>query len=323
MSLTNLSLKSTLTAALMAGSLIAAAPCALSQTGTTTPAKAAATTTAKSAAATPAKKPATGTATKSTTAAKKPATAAAAPVLTTPAEKQSYALGANIGMGIKGQSIPVQADLVARGLADALSGGKVAMTQDEIRAALTALQAEARKTQEDARKKLGDANKADGDKFMAENKAKPGVVTLPSGLQYKVITMGTGPKPTAADTVECNYRGTLVNGTQFDSSYDRKESVKFPVAGVIKGWTEALQLMPVGSKWQLVIPPSLAYGSTGNRGIEPESTLVFEVELLGIVPKPEEKKEMKLEDLNHKMDKMDDHKMDEKKPEMPKADAPK
>src|ERR1700679_4066109 len=131
----------------------------------------------------------------------------------------------------------------------------------------------------------GDVNKAKGGEFLAANKAKDGVVTLPSGLQYKILKAGTGPKPAATDTVSVNYRGTLINGTEFDSSYKRGQPATFGVTGVIKGWTEALQLMPVGSKWQLFIPSDLAYGERGQRTIEPNATLVFEVELLSIQPK--------------------------------------
>ncbi|HMC32030.1 MAG TPA: FKBP-type peptidyl-prolyl cis-trans isomerase, partial [Candidatus Angelobacter sp.] len=126
-------------------------------------------------------------------------------------------------------------------------------------------------------------NKKEGDAFLAANKTKPGVVTLPSGLQYKIVKAGTGPKPAATDTVVCNYRGTLIDGKEFDSSYKRGEPATFPVSGVIKGWTEALQLMPVGSKWELYIPPDLAYGARGaGADIGPNATLLFEVELLSI-----------------------------------------
>jgi FKBP-type peptidyl-prolyl cis-trans isomerase FklB len=126
-------------------------------------------------------------------------------------------------------------------------------------------------------------NKAEGQAFLAKNKTAPGVVTLPSGLQYKILKAGEGKKPTISDTVVCNYRGTFINGTEFDSSYKRNQPLSFPVSGVIKGWTEALQLMPVGSKWQLFIPSDLAYGERGASGaIPPNSMLIFEVELLSI-----------------------------------------
>jgi FKBP-type peptidyl-prolyl cis-trans isomerase FklB len=125
-----------------------------------------------------------------------------------------------------------------------------------------------------------------GTAFLEANKAKPGVVTLPSGLQYKILTAGTGPKPTAADTVVCNYRGTLIDGKEFDSSYKRGQPTSLPVGRVIKGWSEALQLMPVGSKWQLVIPPDLAYGDHGaGPDIGPNATLIFELELISIQAK--------------------------------------
>jgi FKBP-type peptidyl-prolyl cis-trans isomerase len=138
-------------------------------------------------------------------------------------------------------------------------------------------------------KEAADANKKEGEAFLAGNKGKEGVVALPSGLQYKILKQGAGPKPTTTDSVSCNYRGTFINGTEFDSSYKSGQPVSFPVTGVIKGWTEALQLMPVGSKWQLVIPPDLAYGEAGRPGIGPSSTLVFEVELLAIEDKSKDK----------------------------------
>jgi FKBP-type peptidyl-prolyl cis-trans isomerase len=137
----------------------------------------------------------------------------------------------------------------------------------------------------------GDANKKEGEAFLADNKSKEGVVALPSGLQYKVLKEGNGPKPTATDSVVCNYRGTLINGTEFDSSTKHGGPATFPVNGVIKGWTEALQLMPVGSKWQLFVPPDLAYAERGAGGdIGPNATLIFEVELVSIQNKSEEKK---------------------------------
>jgi FKBP-type peptidyl-prolyl cis-trans isomerase len=136
--------------------------------------------------------------------------------------------------------------------------------------------------QNEIKSKLVAKNKEQGAEFLAKNKTKEGVVTLPSGLQYKTLKEGNGKKPGLEDTVVCNYVGTLVDGTEFDSSYKRNQPVAFPVKGVIKGWTEALQLMPVGSKWQLFIPPELAYGAQGTGPIAPESTLIFEVELLSI-----------------------------------------
>jgi FKBP-type peptidyl-prolyl cis-trans isomerase len=142
-----------------------------------------------------------------------------------------------------------------------------------------------RQRQEEKRLALVETNKKEGDAFLAANKTKEGVVTLPSGLQYKVLVAGTGAKPSAADTVVCNYRGTLLDNTEFDSSYKRGQPLTFSVGGVIKGWTEALQLMPAGSKWQLFIPPDLAYGERGSGPIGPNATLVFEVELVSIQAK--------------------------------------
>jgi FKBP-type peptidyl-prolyl cis-trans isomerase FklB len=134
--------------------------------------------------------------------------------------------------------------------------------------------------------KTGEINKKAGEDFLAQNKTKPGVVALPDGLQYKILKEGTGPKPTANDTVVCNYRGTLLDGTEFDSSYKRGQPATFPVSGVIKGWTEGVQLMPVGSKWQLFLPADLAYGNRGaGQDIGPNATLIFEVELLSIQSK--------------------------------------
>jgi len=145
------------------------------------------------------------------------------------------------------------------------------------------LQEEARQKQAAKAQSEGSANKTEGEAFLAANKTKEGVMTTPSGLQYKILKAGTGPKPAATDTVVCNYRGTLLNGTEFDSSYKRGQPLTFPVNGVIKGWTEALQLMPVGSKWQLFIPAQLAYGERGaGADIGPNATLIFEVELVSI-----------------------------------------
>ncbi len=207
------------------------------------------------------------------------------PVLTlkTQKDKVSYALGANLGMNLHKQSVEVDPAIVLRGLKDALAAGKMLLTDDEARAALTQLQTEVRDKQMEKMKVASEMNKKEGIEFLAANKAKDGVVTLPSGLQYKILTEGTGPKPTATDSVSCNYRGTLISGTEFDSSYKRGQPASFPVNGVIKGWTEALQLMPVGSKWQLFVPSELGYGDRGaGSDIGPGATLIFEVELLSI-----------------------------------------
>ena len=205
------------------------------------------------------------------------------PELVTKKDKQSYAIGANFGRGLKQQPLDLDPTLVAQGVKDALAGGKLALTDEEARGVLTDLQSELQKNQEAKMSQLGDANKKEGTAFLAANKSKEGVVALPSGLQYKVMKAGTGPKPTASDTVVCNYRGTLINGKEFDSSYKRGQPASFPVGGVIRGWTEALQLMPVGSTWQLFIPSDLAYGDRGaGPEIGPGATLIFEVELISI-----------------------------------------
>jgi FKBP-type peptidyl-prolyl cis-trans isomerase FklB len=205
------------------------------------------------------------------------------PALKTQKEKASYALGMNIAAGLSKQSVDIDADSLARGVKDAWAGGKTLLTAEEAQAALAELQSEVRQQQEAENQKLGEANMKEGAEFLAANKTKEGVVALASGLQYKILTEGTGAKPSASDTVVCNYRGTLVNGTEFDSSYKRGQPASFPVGQVIKGWTEALQLMAVGSKWQLFIPPDLAYGPRGAGGvIGPNATLIFEVELLSI-----------------------------------------
>jgi len=221
---------------------------------------------------------------KSTTA-KKSTTGAAStgPALRTQKQKESYALGMNIGMGLKRQPLPIDPATVARGLRDALSGSKMLLTDDEMKAALQQLRMDVEKQQQEKAGTEGAANRKQGEAFLSANKTKPGVQTLPDGLQYKVLKEGTGPKPTANDTVTVNYRGTLINGKEFDSSYKRGQPASFPVGGVIRGWTEALQLMPVGSKWELYIPPDLAYGDRGSGpDIGPGETLVFEVELLSI-----------------------------------------
>jgi FKBP-type peptidyl-prolyl cis-trans isomerase FklB len=181
------------------------------------------------------------------------------------------------------QEVPVDPAILARGLRDALAGGKTLLTDQEAQSAIMEVQKDMQGKQEAKKKEEGAANKKEGDAFLAANKGKDGVVTLPSGLQYKVLKQGDGPKPTASDTVECNYRGTLISGKEFDSSYKRGQPASFPVGGVIKGWTEALQLMPVGSKWQLFVPADLAYGERGaGADIGPDATLIFEVELLSI-----------------------------------------
>ena len=229
----------------------------------------------------------TGTDPKTSTAKKAPVTTKSATTYTlkTQKDKASYALGMKIGGDLRRQGVNVAVDpaVVGRGLRDALGGSKTLLTEDEERAALTQLQNQVRGQQEAKAHEAGGTARKEGDAFLAVNKGKEGVTALPDGLQYKVLTPGSGPKPTANDTVTVNYRGTLLNGKEFDSSYKRGQPATFPVGGVIKGWTEALQLMPVGSKWQLFIPADLAYGDRGAGGdIGPGETLIFEVELLSI-----------------------------------------
>ncbi len=249
-------------------------------------------------ASTPPSKPAQSTpkapaAKKAPAPAAKPATAAAP--LTTQRQKNSYALGMSIGLGLKKQGVADSIDsaLAVRGMREALAGGKTAMTEDEMKTALQQLRTQFQATQEAKAKEAGSSARKEGDTFLAANKAKDGVKVLPDGLQYKVLTEGNGPKPSATDTVTVNYRGTLIDGKEFDSSYKRGQPASFPVNGVIKGWTEALQLMPVGSKWQIFIPADLAYGDRGaGADIGPGATLIFEVELLSIgeQKKPEAQK---------------------------------
>jgi FKBP-type peptidyl-prolyl cis-trans isomerase len=210
--------------------------------------------------------------------------------LKTQKDKVSYALGMNLGVTLHRQSIDVDPTLLLQGLQDGMAGGKTQLSEDQARAALTELQSDLRKKQQEKMQQAGEANKKEGDAFLATNKGKEGVVTLPSGLQYKILNAGTGPKPTASDSVVCNYRGTLIDSKEFDSSYKRGQPAAFPVGGVIKGWTEALQLMPVGSKWQLFVPSELAYGERGTgEDIGPNAVLIFEVELLSIQSKAKDK----------------------------------
>jgi FKBP-type peptidyl-prolyl cis-trans isomerase len=202
--------------------------------------------------------------------------------LKTPKEKLSYIIGAQIGNDLKSQSIDVDPVLVNRGLQDSIMGNKLLIGDQEAKDIIAAYQKERTEKMAEERKKLGEKNKQEGAAFLAENKKKEGIKTLPSGLQYKVIKEGTGKTPKATDTVVTQYRGALINGTEFDSSYKRGEPATFPVNGVIRGWTEALQLMKEGSKWQIVVPPELAYGEQGAGPIGPNATLIFEVELVSV-----------------------------------------
>jgi FKBP-type peptidyl-prolyl cis-trans isomerase FklB len=206
--------------------------------------------------------------------------------LKTQKDKVSYAIGMDMGGSLKRNSIDVDIDALVKGLKDSLAGGKMLMTEQEQRETLITFQKEFQAKQQEKMKALAEKNKKEGEAFLDENKKKPGVKVLPSGLQYKVITEGKGASPKDTDTVTVNYRGTVIDGTEFDSSYKRNEPATFPVKGVIKGWTEALQLMKEGSKWQLFIPSNLAYGERGaGSAIGPNETLIFEVELIKVGPK--------------------------------------
>ena len=197
-------------------------------------------------------------------------------------DKISYSIGLNIGFNLKKQNVTINLDTFVLGLKDVLAG-KPQMTEEQVKETMTAFE----KEMTDKQKAAGVKNGADGEKFLAENKKKEGVKTTASGLQYKVLKEGSGAQPKETDTVIANYRGTLIDGTEFDSSYKRGQPATFPVSGVIRGWTEALQLMKAGSKYQLFIPANLAYGERAIGGdIGPNSTLIFEVELLDVKPAP-------------------------------------
>src|SRR5438067_502373 len=195
-------------------------------------------------------------------------------------DKVSYSIGMNIGFNLSKQKVDINPDILAAGIKDSIAG-KPQLTQDQVKDVM----AQFEKDMEQKQKQAGEKNKADGAKFLEENKKKPGVKTTASGLEYKVEKEGSGPQPKPTDMVTVNYRGTLIDGTEFDSSYKRGQPATFPVTGVIKGWTEALQLMKVGSKYQVFVPSNLAYGE---RSVGPDiaanATLIFDVELLDVKP---------------------------------------
>jgi FKBP-type peptidyl-prolyl cis-trans isomerase len=198
-------------------------------------------------------------------------------------DKTSYALGVAVGKSFTAQGIDADPNLIAQGLKDALAGGKLLITDDEFRSLMTAFQQAVNEKQAAAKAAQADANKKAGETFLAENAKKDGVVTMPSGLQYKIVTAGTGSKATDADTVMCQYKGTLIDGTEFDSTYKNAQPASIEVGRVIPGFKEALKLMPVGSKWQFFIPADLAYGERGaGNVIGPNSALIFEIELVSI-----------------------------------------
>lgn len=226
---------------------------------------------------TPAKHPRT------TTASSRQDAAESALVLKGANERRSYALGVDLGNQLRALGLVVDPAIFARGLGDSLSGNKTSLTQKEVQEAISGLQAEMKRKQLEIRKDGLQDGKQAGAAFLAENSRKEGVITLQSGLQYQILKAGNGPKPTIDDVVSCNYRGMLVDDTEFDSSYKQGQPAVFPLRRVIKGWAEALQLMPVGSKWKLFIPPDLAYGDRGTGDtIGPNATLIFEVELVSI-----------------------------------------
>ena len=207
------------------------------------------------------------------------------PVLKNQKEKASYSIGLNIGRNLgsdlKRQSIDIDPNILTKGIQDALSGATPLLSNEEIQETMVAFQ-----------KEVMEKQKQRGEAFLSENKKKEGVKALPSGLQYKVIKAGTGKKPKLNDTVTVQYRGTLADGTEFDSSYRRGQPATFPVSGVIPGWTEALPLMGEGAKWQLFVPPNLAYGERGAGGlIGPNATLIFEIELISVQENKQEKKQ--------------------------------
>jgi len=204
------------------------------------------------------------------------------PALKDAKAKESYTLGYQFGQSMKAQGLDLDMEVYTSGIQDALTGAKPRLSQDEMRTTVTELQKRLAAARQKEIKEIADKNLAQGKAFLEENKKKDGVVTLPSGLQYKVLTEGSGKMPKATDSVTVHYRGTLIDGKEFDSSYKRGQPATFQVGKVIRGWTEALQLMKEGSKWELFIPPQLAYGDRGTGSIPPNSTLIFEVELISV-----------------------------------------
>jgi FKBP-type peptidyl-prolyl cis-trans isomerase FklB len=221
-----------------------------------------------------------------------PAAVSETPAFKTPKEKFSYALGMEIGNGFRKQALDLDPQSLSKGFADAFTGGKTLLTEDEMRAALTGAQEEYKQKQAALRKESAQAALKSGEEFLAANKTKEGVVSLPSGLQYRILKAGKGEKPDPDDIVVCNYRGTFIDGTEFDNSANHNGPATFTLKGVIRGWSEALQLMSVGSKWQLFVPSQLAYGENGaGQFIPPNSTLIYEVELLAIKEPVKEERE--------------------------------
>lgn len=203
--------------------------------------------------------------------------------LDTPKSRISYTIGVNIGQDFKAQKMDIDADVLLLGMQDSMTGKELRLTEEEMVSEIQTFQQEMQARMTAEMEGLAAKNQQEGEAFLAENAKKEGVIVTESGLQYKVLEPGQGDSPGAADVATVHYRGTLIDGTQFDSSYDRGQPATFPVGGVIPGWTEALQLMKPGAKWQLVIPAGLAYGERGaGQDIGPNSTLLFDVELISV-----------------------------------------
>ena len=212
-----------------------------------------------------------------------PNNALPAPGYKTTVEQASYGIGINIGRNLKSDGLEIDVEALAQGIKDVIADAEPRLTQAQISAALQTFQQEMEAKAAARAKVVGETNLREGKAFLAKNKAQEGIITLPSGLQYKVLKQGEGPSPKVTDTVRTHYHGTLLDGTVFDSSVERNEPATFPVGRVIRGWTEALQLMQVGSKWRLFVPAELAYGPQGaGADIGPHAVLIFDVELLGI-----------------------------------------
>jgi len=202
--------------------------------------------------------------------------------LATDKDKVSYSMGVDMGRNLQKQGIDINPDVLVQGVKDGIAGGTLKMTDEEMQSTMTAFIQTVRAKLQAKEQAAGADNKSKGEAYLEANKKKDGWKVTPSGLQYKVLVTGTGDKPKATDTVITQYRGTTIDGNEFDSSYKRNEPAEFPVNAVIPGWTEALQMMPVGSKWQLAIPSGLAYGENAPPQIGPNSVLLFDVELVGI-----------------------------------------